>query len=302
MRLTPRIRRIAIVRQCAFCSLHPTSPSLSRPPVPAIASSFPIASSGTSTTSSRTGTTGRRVQPARAGRRALCRAEGHAVAGSRAAARSVQAVGGARTAGVSGLVLPVAPLRRRPARQHHQRAPPAGAAAVRALEAGRVLVQSRAAQHPARDRARLDGVGRGAAAVQVRDRGSLPPAGTRARRGRRAADVAGQPAVVGAERVVLRAVHRRRQVSDGDALDRRGGGRSRTVSTGRFSRRGASRRTAPPRSRRCTTPTSRRSTPTPRSTTASASGTGSRRAPAATRARSRRRSTATTSPPTSSRT
>ena len=52
---------------------------------------------------------------------------------------------------------PVAALRRRPARQHGQRAPPAGAAAVRALEAGGVLVQPRAAQHPARDGARLDG-------------------------------------------------------------------------------------------------------------------------------------------------
>ena len=60
--------------------------------------------------------------------------------------------------------------------------------------------------------------------VQVRDRGSLSPAGTRAGRGRRAADVAGQPPVVGAERVLLGAVHRRREVSDGDALDRRGGG------------------------------------------------------------------------------
>ena len=57
--LTPNDSPIAIVRQCAFCSLHPTWPSRSRPPVPAIAPSFPIASSGISTTSSRTGTTGR---------------------------------------------------------------------------------------------------------------------------------------------------------------------------------------------------------------------------------------------------
>ena len=92
------------------------------------------------------------------------------------------------------------------------------------------------------------------------------------------------------------------QVPDDHAVDRRARSRSRTASTARSSRRGASRRIAQRRSRRCTTSTSATSTPTRRSTTASASATGSRRARAATRGRSKRRCTATTSRPRSSRT
>ena len=145
-------------------------------------------------------------------------------------------------------------------------------------------------------------VGRGAAAVPLRHRGSLPAAGTRARRGRRAADVAGQPAVVGAERGLLRALHRRRQVSDDHAVDRRRGGHLVRAVPG-DSRDAARAVGSRPRVRGAAQHlSSRRSTPTPRSTTASASATGSRRAPAATRARSRRRSTATTSRPPWSRT
>ena len=52
---------------------------------------------------------------------------------------------------------------------------------------------------------------RAAAALPLRDRGSLSPAGARARRSRRAADVAREPAGVGAERRLLRAVDRRRR-------------------------------------------------------------------------------------------
>ena len=93
-----------------------------------------------------------------------------------------------------------------------------------------------------------------AAALPLRDRGSLSPAGTRAGRGRRAADVAGQPPGVGAERSLLRALDRRRQVPDDHAVDRRRGRRLvRAVPRHPRDppRAGGSRRA---RSRRCTAP------------------------------------------------
>ena len=78
--------------------------------------------------------------------RSLRRAPGDAGAGARAAGRGVRHVRGARPARLPRLVFPVAALRRGPARQRRQRAAAAGAAAVRAMETGRVLVQPGAAR------------------------------------------------------------------------------------------------------------------------------------------------------------
>ena len=60
------------------------------------------------------------------------------------------------------------------------------------------------------------------ARLSLRDREPLPPAGARARRSRRAADVAGQPPGVGAQRRLLGALDRRREVPEGHAVERRG--------------------------------------------------------------------------------
>ena len=63
---------------------------------------------------------------------------------------------------------------------------------------------------------------RGAGRLPVRDGGSLSPAGTRARRQRRAPAVAGEPLCIHAERRVRVALDRRREVSDRHAFRRRG--------------------------------------------------------------------------------
>ena len=198
--------------------------------------------------------------------------------------------------------LPFAAVRRRSARQHDQREASAGADAVRAVAAGAVVVQPRAARHPARDGPRLDGAIGTAASVSLRDRRPLPAAGTRARRGGRAADVALEPPRLGAERSLLVALDRGREVSRRSRCRPAKKSPSPTGSTAPSSRRGANRQTARRRFARSTRPTTARSTPTRRSTTASASATGSRLAPAATRARSKRHCTATTSRPRLSRT
>ena len=70
----------------------------------------------------------------------------------------------------------------------------------------------------------MDRVG-AAPAVPFRDRESLPPAGARARRGRRAADVAGEPSRLVTERCLLGAVDRGCEVSEGHAVGRRDGDR-----------------------------------------------------------------------------
>jgi len=168
---------------------------------------------------------GRRLQDARSRGRQVRAAERHAGAGAREPAEGVPALRGARPAGVPRLVLPLAAVRRRSARQHDQRAPPAGADPVRALEAGGVVVQPRAAAGADRDGAAVDGSERRSARLSLRDREPLSPAGARARRSRRAAHVAGQPAGLVAERRVLGAVDGRRQVSEGHALERRRGHR-----------------------------------------------------------------------------
>ena len=118
------------------------------------------------------------------------------------------------------------------------------------------MVQPGAAADPARDGPRLDRVDRGAEAISVRDRGSLPAAGARARRSRRTADVALEPPRVGAERGLLVALNRRREVPDDHAVDRRRGHRARTGSTARSSPPAASRRIARRHSARFTAPTS----------------------------------------------
>ena len=91
----------------------------------------------------------------------------------------------------------------------------------RALAAGDVVVQPRAAAHPARDRPRLDGRVERPRALPLLHRGSVPPAGTRARRGRRAAAVAVEPARQRAARRLCGAVDGGRALPDDYALDRR---------------------------------------------------------------------------------
>ncbi len=104
--------------------------------------------------------------------RALRGAQGHARRRTRPAARRVPAVGRPRTTGVSRLVFPVAALRRGSAGQRRQCEAAAGPDSLRPVEAGRVVVQPRAAQDSPGDRPRLDGRLRAAAVVSLCDRGS----------------------------------------------------------------------------------------------------------------------------------
>ena len=130
----------------------------------------------------------------------------------------------------------------------------------------------------------------GARGLSLRHRGSLPAAGARARRGGRAAAVA-----VGAVRQ-----HARRQLRSARRPPTRSSRPSRsrpakrsrppTPATAPSSPPTASRRIAPRRSRRTTSRSPITRTPTPRSTTACCSATGSTPRPAATRRCSRPRS------------
>src|SRR4029450_7142346 len=105
------------------------------------------------------------------------RAEGYAGERLSIAARGVPPVGSARPARLSRLVLPVAAVRRRSARQHDQRPAPAGADPLRALEAGRAVVQPGSAADPPRARPRMDAGRAGARALSLRDREPVPSAG-----------------------------------------------------------------------------------------------------------------------------
>ena len=97
---------------------------------------------------------------------------------------------------------------------------PAGSDPLRQGQPGHRLVQSRAARDPAADGAALDGGGAEARDVPLRARGSLPSAGACPRRKRRTPVVAGEPLLLGAERRLRRALHRRRQAPDDQAVDR----------------------------------------------------------------------------------
>src|SRR6185436_4796813 len=110
----------------------------------------------------------------------VCRAEGQSFRRGRGASSGFPALGGARTTGVSSLVLPLASVRRGPAGSRRQRQTSAGADSVRAVVAGGILVQSRVALDPAGNRARLDERIRAAASLPVRDRKPVSAAGTRA--------------------------------------------------------------------------------------------------------------------------
>ena len=198
------------------------------------------------------GRVGSGLQASRSRNREVRGAERHACRRPGPAARGVPPLRNAGTAGVSRLVFPVAALRRGSAGQHRQREAPAGPDPVRPMEAGRVLVQPGAPEDSAGDRARVDGRLRAPAVVSIRDRGPVSPAGARPRRGRRAADVALEPAGLGAERRLLGALHGRREVPDRAALDRRGRNGVVRTGTARSWPRGANRRIAPRRSARCT--------------------------------------------------
>ncbi len=195
---------------------------------------------------------GGELQGARRGDRPIRGAEGHAGARGRTPACRVQARRDPWAAGVSRLVFPLAPVRRRSARQRRERAAPAGPDSFRQMEAGGVVVQPGAAPDSARHGPEVDGRQPGSRALSFRHRGSLPAAGTRARRGGRAADVALEPPVVVAERRICGALHCGCALSNDHALERRAGhGLVRAVPA-RSWRRGASSRIAPPHSLPCT--------------------------------------------------
>ncbi len=199
----------------------------------------------------RTGRRGRRAtRQLDAGIDRYAALKGTLAQGRRTAARRVPAVRGARPARLSRLVLPVAAVRRGSARQHRQRAAPAGADPVRATGSRR---SRGSAPSCCRFRSRPSASGwtqrRTLAALPLRDRGSLPPAGARARRGGRAADVAREPPRVVAERRLLGALDGGRASSRRSRCRTARRSRSRTASTARSSRRGASRRIARRRSR-----------------------------------------------------
>ena len=160
---------------------------------------------------------------ARSGHRGLHRAQGHARRRARQAARRVPPVRVDGPARLPRLVFPGAAVRRGPARQRHQREAAAGPDPVRAARPGRVLVQPRAAVDSARDRPRLDGTLGAPARVPVRHREPVSAAGARARRVRRAVDVAGEPPGLGAKRRLLGAVDGGCEVSNHHDVDRRAG-------------------------------------------------------------------------------
>ena len=170
-------------------------------------------------------------------------------------------------------------VRRGPARQRRQRPPAAGAGADGALAGGHVLVQPGAAD-ASRSRPCAGWMDANAdlARLPLRDRRGLPPAGARARRKGRAADVALVAAVGRAERGLPGALDRRREVSGSHAQHRRDGD-----DVVRPVPRGARDQPQPGRPARGVPRALRHvsratSTPTRRSTTASASATGSTRA------------------------
>ena len=152
--------------------------------------------------------------------RRVRRAAGHARAGPRPAAGGDEAVRRHRPAHLQGLVFRVAEVRRGSAGQPDQRAAPAGADSVREGEPGERVVQSRAAEDPAADGPAVDGGQRRAGRLSFRDRGPLPPAGARARRQGRAPALAREPLLVVAERRVRRALDRRHQAPDDQAVRR----------------------------------------------------------------------------------
>ena len=117
------------------------------------------------------------------------------------------------------LVLRRAEVRRGSARQPDQRQAPAGPDPVRQGEPGQRLVQPRAARDSADHGPAMDEGRAGAGDVPLRARGSLSPAGARARREGRAPALAGQPLFLVAQRRVCGALDRRRQASDDQAVD-----------------------------------------------------------------------------------
>ena len=228
--------------------------------------------------------------------------QGTLAQGRRAAAGGAASCATRSASSIQGLVLRLALVRPGSARQPDQRQAAAGPDSVRQGRAGLRVVRSRAAEDPARDGAGVDGGELRAGRLSLCDRGSLPPAGARARRQRRAPAVAVEPLLLVAERRLRGALDRRRQVSDRHAVERHGGDADlRPVPRDPRDQPEPGR----PRRRVSRVPQALRqrpSTPTPRSTTACCSATGSTPRRAATRRRSMRRCTATTSRPRSSRT
>ena len=125
-----------------------------------------------------------RLRRARDEDRRVRRAPGHARQGRRSAAGGDEAVRRHRPAHLQGLVLRLAEARRGSARQPDQRAPPAGADPVREGEPGERVVQPGTARDSAADDPAVDEGNAGARGLPLRARGSLPPAGARARRER----------------------------------------------------------------------------------------------------------------------
>ena len=182
-------------------------------------------SNGTCTTSSPTGPSGRPpTTSSRAEIGAYAALQGTLRKGADHLLAAMKLSRRHRAAHLQGLVLRVAQVRRGSARQPDQRAAAAGPDPVRQGQRRRAPGST---PNCCRSRCRrcrqwmADDAGAGG--LPLRDRGSLPPAGARARRQGRAPAVAVEPLFVGAERRLRGAVHRRRQAPDDHAVDRAGG-------------------------------------------------------------------------------
>ena len=166
------------------------------------------------------GSLGRGVSRPRAGHRTLSIARRPACRERTAVAAGLPGRGCPRAARVSRVVFRGTALRRGSARQRGGRPPAAGADSHRAVASGHLVVQPRVAPDSNRDDPRLDDRVAGAGGLSLYDRGPVPPAGARAGRRRRAADVVVGPARFNTRRYLFRPVHGGCPVPDHHALHR----------------------------------------------------------------------------------
>ena len=196
--------------------VHQPRPRLPPRPRPATATRFPIGSSGISPDLSRLGRVAGRLRRARPEDRRVRRAAGHAgAAAPDALLAALQASRRHRAARIQGLVFRGALCYDQDQRdnQINARRQQVQILFAKAAQAAAWFDPELLSDSARRRCAAWIAAQRGPGGLPLRDRRSLPPAGTCARRQGRASAVAGEPVRVDAERRLRGAVHRRRQVS-----------------------------------------------------------------------------------------